>query len=236
MAGSHSDITRRKQSEGAVRIAIALFADVDGECTYSHFLQRRTRDATSGLQPCVLKSLWGLTREYITGKTVQEAWPDGQQVAVYITKKTVNSWIRAAHSDIPSRVTSALREKELDVIFYKSVLQDEHGAPQGLIGAMLDITENNRMLREIVTAKQELEASNRTLEDAVRHAKAMATKADHANRAKSEFLANMSHEIRTPLNAIIGFSELLAYGIKDAKHQEQAQIVANAREIIAAAD
>ena len=34
--------------------------------------------------------------------------------------------------------------------------------------------------------------------------------AETANRAKSQFLANMSHELRTPLNAIIGFSEILA--------------------------
>jgi PAS domain S-box-containing protein len=34
--------------------------------------------------------------------------------------------------------------------------------------------------------------------------------AEAANLAKSQFLANMSHELRTPLNAVIGFSEILA--------------------------
>lgn len=61
--------------------------------------------------------------------------------------------------------------------------------PPILLSIEWDITEMERMKRELLIAKE---------------------KAETSDQLKSAFLANMSHEIRTPLNAIVGFSRIIA--------------------------
>ncbi|MDH4264091.1 MAG: response regulator [Deltaproteobacteria bacterium] len=69
--------------------------------------------------------------------------------------------------------------------------------------------ERKRAEQEIIKAKENAEAINRQLAEAVERANQLSFEAAVANTAKSEFLANMSHEIRTPMNGVIGMTELL---------------------------
>jgi signal transduction histidine kinase/CheY-like chemotaxis protein len=78
----------------------------------------------------------------------------------------------------------------------------------------------NEMLDEIRDRGAALVAANRDLERRVgertRSLQHEKDRAEAASRAKTRFLANMSHELRTPLNAVIGASQLLQEGQRDA--------------------
>ena len=102
-----------------------------------------------------------------------------------------------------SDIRKALRGRSLhsiqihnDIYFdlYLGALLDEEETQIGVIGVMVDVSDQKRA-EQAIRYSQEL-----------RQAKEVA---ESANLAKSTFLANMSHELRTPLNSIIGFSQFL---------------------------
>lgn len=69
-----------------------------------------------------------------------------------------------------------------------SPLLNSKGEITNYVAAKEDITEKNKLIKDLILAKE---------------------KAEESDRLKSAFLANMSHEIRTPMNGILGFTELL---------------------------
>ena len=86
----------------------------------------------------------------------------------------------------------------IDTLVCKATLVRADGGIGGLIGAVVDITEQKAVARALQQAT---------------------TAAEAANRAKSSFLATMSHELRTPLNAVIGAAQLLRAEHIDAEQQ-----------------
>ena len=69
--------------------------------------------------------------------------------------------------------------------------------------------ERRRAEAELLKSKENLEESNRQLEEAIAARTRWRSRPRSPASAKSEFLANMSHEIRTPMNGVIGMTGLL---------------------------
>jgi|GEM_PF-1600040 len=68
------------------------------------------------------------------------------------------------------------------VIVQAVLIKDKENNPHQIIEQVIDITERKRVEKELISAKE---------------------KAEESDRLKSAFLAQMSHEIRTPLNVIL---------------------------------
>ena len=116
---------------------------------------------------------------------------------------------RAVESHRPEYIKFTLGDNRTVEIVAIPVFQEDK-AVEGIVIRVDDVTEREQMIKELQTAKQ---------------------KAEQSDKLKSAFLANMSHEIRTPLNAIIGFSGLMMKA-SEQEQQEYMQIINSNNELL----
>lgn len=129
----------------------------------------------------------GLPRDQILGQTVYGVSPPELAKVFHEADQELlrQGGVQIYEADV--KYADGTRHK---VEFRKSVFNDPAtGAPGGMIGVMLDITDLRSTEAALIVARDHAEA---------------------ANRSKSLFLANISHELRTPLNAILGFSQIIS--------------------------
>jgi PAS domain S-box-containing protein len=184
VVGSHSDISKLKQTEQLIkvneaRLSLAVKAGGVGIWDWDIVNDILTWDEQMFV-------LYGVNKDDFTN--AYEAWVNGvyeadkqrgnEEIQMAIKgEKDFNTEFRVQYADGQIRSIRALA----------TVLRDSEGNAIRMIGTNWDITAEKEALVQIAAREQ----------------------AEKENRAKSEFLANMSHEIRTPLNSVIGFTDLL---------------------------
>jgi PAS domain S-box-containing protein len=99
--------------------------------------------------------------------------------------------------------------KLTDVLFNGSVYRDTDDTILGAVVVCRDITDQNRIEKELIEAKIFAELAAQIAEEAKLKADNLLAIAKDAVQSKQQFLSNMSHEIRTPMNAIIGFTKVV---------------------------
>jgi PAS domain S-box-containing protein len=84
-----------------------------------------------------------------------------------------------------------------------SPLVNDNGDITHFVEVKEDITEKNKMIAELVEAKE---------------------RAESASKLKDAFIANISHEIRTPLNGILGMAKLIRDTFQDKIKKEDEEL------------
>lgn len=125
--------------------------------------------------------------------------------AYWVTSDKGEAILWGFSRDITQRIRNEQQIKRFSQILDKRKMRIESSDfPPILLSIEWDITEMERMKRELLVAKE---------------------KAETSDQLKSAFLANMSHEIRTPLNAIVGFSRIIAESTDAEERQDYYDIV-----------
>jgi PAS domain S-box-containing protein len=184
LAGSHTDITRRKRAEEELayeRYLLKSLMDTVPDCIYfkdrdSRFLRiNRALAERFGFEGPAA-ALGKTDFDLFTEEHARQAFEDEQEI-IRTGRPVVGKEEKETWPD--GRVTWASTTK--------MPLRDAQGALVGTFGISRDISRRKRIEEELRQAKEAAEA---------------------ASRAKSAFLAAMSHEIRTPMNGILGMTEL----------------------------
>mgnify|MGYP000302323606 CR=1 FL=1 len=122
----------------------------------------------------------------------------------HIEKALDNKLLIEGGTQIYEALLERRNNNEIDVLYSKAALYKPDGSMRGIVGTIVDISDQKSAERTLLTAKQAAES---------------------ANRSKTDFLANMSHEIRTPMNSIIGMTELVLDSPLDTHQREYLSIV-----------
>jgi PAS domain S-box-containing protein len=201
---SFSDITERKRVEQELAYRLAFQQALLETIPYPMFV----KNAAGRFLSCnkAYEREFGTTSEWLKGKTVLELeyLPEAGRRRFHEEDMGV---IRAASRQSYELPIQYADGQTHTTLYSVDGFRLADGSPGGLIGLLVDISDQKRIAAELREAK---------------------AKAEEATQMKSMFLANMSHEIRTPMNAIIGLSHLALKTPLNAKQRDYVSKVHNA--------
>jgi PAS domain S-box-containing protein len=145
------------------------------------------KDAMNGTYLLLNKAvgdLMGLDRSEVIGKDDFSVFP--KELAQRMVQEDFETVLGGVPLSIEETIPAQGGMKTLHSI--KIPIADISGQTRYLLGVSEDITPKKMAEKELISAKE---------------------KAEESNRLKTAFLQNISHEIRTPMNAITGFSGLM---------------------------
>lgn len=146
------------------------------------------RDRQGRLMACnnAYLDVFGFKLEQVIGKTVVET-DTGNPPQAQSFHEDYLRLMAMGEPQILDRILKVPNGEALTIYQWMLPYRDGDDNVVGMIAGWVDVSERQRLLRQVQEAKED---------------------ADAANRAKTTFLATMSHEIRTPMNAVIGMIEL----------------------------